>query len=471
MQHLLGLPAEALLNKFGSGKHAPGSGSAAALMGLLSAKLVLTVGQLTLIREDYKSQHAAIKASCDRIQTFVVPRLERLFQEDAEVFDRVIVARRARDSASGGHEKRRYAEQALEQLRFATAIPFNIAETCLELIDLAASVFDGGFKGARGDTGAALSSAVAGVLASVFVINLNLKSFRGSYWAREQRKECDNLQARVIEKYEAALTRVVKLRAEDVATLTALNPQDLIAALSQGTKRRYSQREIEERVAVVHALVWRKRMEIWIDEPVPTDPVAMLSPDTALRLLGYSFEMPASLGTFRHPTGSFEVAGLLEGRLGRVSISEQLIPAVRRFTAAHELGHVVLHPYLKEAHRDRPLDGSSQVKDRTEREADRFASLYLMPIKLVIDRFAGVFGSPPFVLSDETAFALFGSSIEESRKQLGPARQFARQLARELAHAGRFNGHQIVPLATQFGVSIETMAIRIEELRLLKVGG
>lgn len=465
MQHLLGLPADTLLNKFGSGKHAPGSGSAAALMGLLSAKLVLTVGQLTLIRKDYEKHHSDIKAACERIQSFVVPRLEQLFQDDAEVFDKVITARRARDGASEPREKRRLSEHALEELKIATAIPFNIADACLELIDLAAVVFDGGFKGARGDTGAALSSAVAGVLASVFVINLNLKSFRGSYWARQQRKHCDELQTRVSDKYAAALTRVVQLRAEDVATLTALDPQDIIVSLSDGTKRQYTLQEIEERVGAVQALIWRKRMEIWVDESVPNDPVAMLNPEIALRKLGYSFEMPETLGISQHATGSFEVAGMLEGQLGRVRISAQMIPTVRRFTAAHELGHVVLHPYLKEAHRDRPLDGSTMVKDKTEREADKFASCYLMPSKLVTDRFVSIFGPPPFILSDTTAFALLGKSPEATLKKL----RSLRELARLLARTDRYNGRQVIPLASQFGVSLETMAIRIEELLLLQI--
>lgn len=465
MQHLLGLPAETLLNKFGSGKHAPGSGSAAALMGLLSAKLVLTVGQLTLIRKEYEQHHSEVKTACDRIQTVVVPKLERLFQDDAEIFDKVIAARRARDGTSEPREKRRLSEIALDQLKIATALPFDIAESCLELIDLASVVFDGGFKGARGDTGAAISSAVAGVLASVFVINLNLKSFRGSYWARQQRKLCDEMQVRVAEKYEAALTRVMQLRTEDLEAITILDAQGLIAALSQGTKQRYSKAEIEQRAAAVQALVWRKRQEIWIEETVPIDPVAMLSPDIALRMLGYSYEMPESLGNFRHAAGYFEVAGMLEGQLGRVSRSAQMIPTVRRFTAAHELGHVALHPYLKEAHRDRPLDGSGTVKDRIEREADMFASSYLMPSRLVTERFERIFGPPPFALSDDTAFALLGKSPEEALKKL----RTTRELSRALARAERFNGRQIVSLSSQFGVSVETMSIRIEELRLLNV--
>jgi len=51
MSKLIELSTEELLKKFGSGKHKPGSGSAAAFQGMLSAKLIHTVIDLTLSRE------------------------------------------------------------------------------------------------------------------------------------------------------------------------------------------------------------------------------------------------------------------------------------------------------------------------------------------------------------------------------------------------------------------------------------
>jgi formiminotetrahydrofolate cyclodeaminase len=44
---LIKLPTETLLGKFGLGNHVPGSGSATALQGLLSAQLISTVINLT----------------------------------------------------------------------------------------------------------------------------------------------------------------------------------------------------------------------------------------------------------------------------------------------------------------------------------------------------------------------------------------------------------------------------------------
>jgi formiminotetrahydrofolate cyclodeaminase len=219
MHPLIELPVSTLLDKFGSGKHAPGSGSAAALMGLLSAKLVVTVGSLTLRKTEYRKDHATIEFVVKKITEEVTPLLLDLFQRDAEVFDEVIRARKARDTATDERERRRHADVALEKLKLATDIPFQIADACLKLIDYATVVFDAGFKGARGDTGAAVSAAVAGAMSALFVINLNLKSFRGSEWAREQRARCDTLHQELTRKQASALERVMQLRAEDVTSM------------------------------------------------------------------------------------------------------------------------------------------------------------------------------------------------------------------------------------------------------------
>jgi formiminotetrahydrofolate cyclodeaminase len=216
---LIELPTNRLLDKFGSGQHAPGSGSAAALMGLLAAKLVLTVGSLTLGKQEYAKVHSAIEVIRERLETDIVPLLLQLFERDATVFDDVIKARRARDQAKDDKEKRRHSEEALEKLREATEIPFQIADACLRLIDHAVVVFDAGFKGARGDTGAAVSAAVAGAMSAVFVINLNLKSFRSSEWAKQQRAKCDALQETLVQKQANALERVMTLRTEQLESM------------------------------------------------------------------------------------------------------------------------------------------------------------------------------------------------------------------------------------------------------------
>jgi formiminotetrahydrofolate cyclodeaminase len=227
---LLDLPAGTLLEKFGSGGHSPGSGSAAALMGLLACRLIQTVAALSLRKEKYRQHYPKIELIALSIKDRKEPALRDLFQRDAEAFDKVFRARVARDGAlQGSSERRRQSELALDYLREATSIPFEIASYCVGLIDDGSAMFDFGFKSARGDTGAAISAAVAGAMAAVFVINLNLRSFRGSDWARLQRKKCDDLHDLLTKKQLDAFQRVMQLKEDDVSTI-AMNLVDVPAS-------------------------------------------------------------------------------------------------------------------------------------------------------------------------------------------------------------------------------------------------
>lgn len=91
--NLLELPTKELLDKIGAGSHKPGSGSAAALNGILSCKLLLTVIELTLDpkrAKQYSNFLDESKSIKSEISTKVGPRLEELFKEDSIQFDRAI---------------------------------------------------------------------------------------------------------------------------------------------------------------------------------------------------------------------------------------------------------------------------------------------------------------------------------------------------------------------------------------------
>jgi len=217
---LLELPTSTLLEKFGAGHHSPGSGSAAALMGVLSCRLLQTVAKLTLGKPAYRKDHPKIEHLVSRINEEKEPSLRSLFQKDAEAFDRVFKVRVARNAApKDSPERKRCSTQALEYLKEATAIPFEIADLCVSLIDDGVAIFDMGYKSARGDTGAAISAAVAGAMSSVFVINLNLRSFRDSDWAVAQRQRCDSLHDVLTRKQLDAFGRVMILRDDELATV------------------------------------------------------------------------------------------------------------------------------------------------------------------------------------------------------------------------------------------------------------
>jgi formiminotetrahydrofolate cyclodeaminase len=463
MKQFLKLSAEELLHEFGAGGHVPGSGSATALTGLLAAQLAYTVVQITLNRPTCSKHHDEVAVIGARLKTTLIPLLTDLVQRDAEAFDVVHQARLARDREQDPIQKKLLITKWLDEQKVATAIPFRIAEVCLELVDHAAILFQIGFKAVRGDSGVALSAAVGSVLSAVYIINLNLIPFKGNYWALQRRKACDALQRAAVDKYKAAVSYANALATENVDALDGDELAEAIEKFMSRIKANYTDAEIDERASELRALVWKHRSTLWPQLGAQTDPVQFLDPVGAFRLLGYDFALSESLGLSRTAAGTFEVAGLLEALPGSVRVSRQMKPEVRLFTAAHELGHVILHPQLLEAHRDRPLDGSVVSRTPIEREADRFASAYLMPTKLVRERFVQNFGTQSFSLSDGTAFALIGTGLVEARVRL----KSERGLAKALATAERYNGRQVPPLAAQFKVSATAMAIRLEELDLI----
>jgi formiminotetrahydrofolate cyclodeaminase len=205
-----------LLTRFGSGIHKPGSGSAAALLGLVACKLVQTVISLSHGRDQYKGVAAQLTLANQDILGEIEPTLTAAVQEDSEQFDKVIKARRTRDRETDPARKKLLSEKALHELRLATEIPIHIAETCLVLAEKAIAVFDLGYKAARGDSGVAISAALSGASGCISIIYLNLTSFRGGEWAVQTRKKADELSKRVQDLQVQLVERIDHLRQEAI---------------------------------------------------------------------------------------------------------------------------------------------------------------------------------------------------------------------------------------------------------------
>ena len=229
-------------------------------------------------------------------------------------------------------------------------------------------------------------------------------------------------------------------------------------------KQRYSIDEIEYKAINLQKLMWKYRQKIWPNIKI-TNPISILDPLVAFRLMHYDIDTEQNLGEFIIDGKRIEVAGMIDIMAKKVRISRQPKPNIQRFTAAHELGHAMMHNE-KGLHRDKPVDGISKSRDYKEFEADKFATFFLMPSKLVRETFRRHFLTEMFTLSEATAIALGFDSCDEALRKCNNLHA----LSRLLAGAERFNGRHFNSLATQFGVSIEAMAIRFEELNLLSIG-
>lgn len=221
------------------------------------------------------------------------------------------------------------------------------------------------------------------------------------------------------------------------------------------------------RVSVIERIVTNLQREIWkrrIELGAPTDarPVDVLEAKYAAQVLGYRYSSRPSLGWVTRSRDPIVVAGLIDNSKRIIEVATDVEPRVARFTSAHEIGHALLHPQLTGLHRDRPLTGGLERRDRVEYEADKFAAFFLMPRKLITEQFLLRFIAS-FKLDEQTSYALLGKPSSSARELL-PTR---RHISRALASATQFNGRNFVSLAEHFGVSVDAMTIRLEELGLV----
>lgn len=236
-------------------------------------------------------------------------------------------------------------------------------------------------------------------------------------------------------------------------------------ATKTSTRRKRSVRfrtfaEIEKLATELQRKIWDRRSEFGLDSDC--SPIEVLESELAAKLLGYQHSVQPSLGWIAQGRNRIAVAGMINHADRIISIASDVEPRVRRFTAAHEIGHVVLHPQLEGLHRDRPTTGIGTRRDRIEIEADKFATFFLMPRRLLISEFNRRF-LQPFALENDTSFALLGKPLAAAERILPTVRH----ISRELAAAISYNGRHFDSLANHFGVSIEAMAIRLEELELV----
>lgn len=224
--------------------------------------------------------------------------------------------------------------------------------------------------------------------------------------------------------------------------------------------------QIRAIVRNLHADLWRSRHAIFPDG-VPDDPVALLDPSITLARQGYRYGLDEYLGDYEPGSKKGDVAGEIDRNGKTVRVCRRLKPSVRRFTAAHELGHAMLHQGAV-MHRDGAIEGPAGDRPHRspiEKEADVFAAEFLMPPNIVRERFRTSFGcSERFELTWDSAYALNPAKAEELMQEASRGRP----LALVLATTGRYGGTVFQPLAIQFGVSGEAMAYRLLELGLVE---
>lgn len=219
---------------------------------------------------------------------------------------------------------------------------------------------------------------------------------------------------------------------------------------------------LEQKARDLQFRYWNSLVE---DGRTNPNPRSVTVPRNLIEFLGYRYlELPEIRNDFQ-TRGPSEVGGLIDRQQKVIAVATKFAPEYVEFTAGHELGHLVLHEGVQDnvLHRDLPRKADSPAQPHWEREASYFGSCILIPRKTLIDQCRLRFGREPLVFDERTCFMLDSNNPEDLLRPHRSEREFA------LAGARHFGiDRQFCSLAEYFGVSVETMAYRLEDMELIR---
>ncbi|MGA0569601.1 ImmA/IrrE family metallo-endopeptidase [Variovorax sp. VNK109] len=217
---------------------------------------------------------------------------------------------------------------------------------------------------------------------------------------------------------------------------------------------------IEDDARQLQTELWDQQCKYWPGQNVLH--LDVCDPWIAAEHLGFTVQEGYVTSPGTRP--GFQLGGFINRPARFIGVSDQQIPRTQRFTLAHEVGHLRLHPNLH-MHRELPLKGLNEPGVRTERveiEANIFAGCFLVPRKHLRRAFIAAFGVEQLALTDNVAYELLGSNFMSLMNSSYDSLAFERVVATAL----RFRGRQFDSLNNLFDVSPTTLAIRLRECGL-----
>jgi formiminotetrahydrofolate cyclodeaminase len=183
-------PVQTFLDELASSAPAPGGGSAAALAAAIGAALVSMVANLTV----GKSKYADVQDDIERIlarSEELRYRCVALLEKDVEAYTGVSRAyKMPRDT-----EEQKAARSAAIQdaLKGATIVPMDLAEACVEILELCPESAEVGNVRAVSDVGVGALVAEAALRAAALNVWINLGSIKDQAFVEREGKRLDDL--------------------------------------------------------------------------------------------------------------------------------------------------------------------------------------------------------------------------------------------------------------------------------------
>lgn len=188
---------------------APGGGSAAALVGAIGAALGIMVGNLTIGSAKYETVHEQCKGvSLDFEERLA--SLEKYIDEDAEAFKQVMKAYKLPKNTD--EEKQVRIKAIQEFLKAASTLPFTVARTCLDVLELSVKILSIGNVNAASDAAVAGRMAEAAMWSAIYNVRINLGSIKDADFVADMKSRVDDIVARS----EVLMDQLVKTANEKI---------------------------------------------------------------------------------------------------------------------------------------------------------------------------------------------------------------------------------------------------------------
>jgi hypothetical protein len=217
---------------------------------------------------------------------------------------------------------------------------------------------------------------------------------------------------------------------------------------------------------MLHRLLDLRKIELGITEQQRVEPEQFfpVEPRVLLREIGWTLDQVDMVG---HTSSGEEILAKCIKAEKRILVLGSLLDDVKRFTIAHELGHVRLHTDIPECNggslpRVQSMRSAAK-KDRRddfpviEREAEVFARELLMPEKAVRHHFLKLFGLAQ-LRAASSASARFAPRAHKNRTK--NVRDVAQEISKWASPSAR-------SIADFFGVSPKSMSSRLLGLSLV----
>lgn len=179
------------LEETASSSPAPGGGSVSALAGALGGALASMVGNLSLGKNLDSEEESWIKEKISKAQEMMTGLKEGI-DKDTDAFNEVMKAFKMPKTTE--EEKKVRSTAIQEAMKGAANFPYETAQVCLSVMELALEMLEKGNPNAASDAAVAGLMGYAGLNGALYNVKINLGSIKDVGYIDEMKKKIEEIQ-------------------------------------------------------------------------------------------------------------------------------------------------------------------------------------------------------------------------------------------------------------------------------------